>query len=281
MKPGAHSAHPHVLIFDSGVGGFSILPALQDLLPQCRYTYLSDNAGFPYGDKTTDFVMQRVNRVLQASIAQIHPTIDLVIIACNTASTVALPSLRQQLSIPVVGVVPAIKPAAMRSKNRYIGLLATPATINRAYTKELVAQYAADCHVVSVGSTELVLLAEKKLAGSTLNLSAISRILAPFKQVTELNPSPEKLDCLVLACTHFPLLSEEIQTIMGPDIVLIDAACAIAKHTQQLLNNRGLLHKTHCEQSPQLLFTEDNENIKLLQATLKAFKFHSCTYINV
>lgn len=271
---------PHILIFDSGVGGLSILDELQRLIPNAQFSYVSDNAGFPYGNKPTDFIINRVNEVIQASIKHIETSIDIIIIACNTASTIALPSLRQSLLIPVVGVVPAIKPAAERSKNQYIGLLATPATIQRAYTRTLITEHAQNCHVVSVGSTRLVEIAEQKLETNIACPEQIANILLPFQKMSKINPTPDKLDYLILACTHFPLLAAEIQNILSAKITLIDSAKAIAKRTLNLLQTAKV--KSNCEKlESQFFFTQRNENIQALQPALKKFSLQTCKYLQV
>lgn len=280
MSENVDLGHPHILIFDSGVGGLSILDELQRLIPNAQYSYVSDNAGFPYGNKPTDFIVNRVSEVIQASIKQIETPIDIIIIACNTASTIALPSLRQNLLIPVVGVVPAIKPAAERSKNQYIGLLATPATIQRPYTRALIAEHARNCHVVSVGSARLVEIAEQKLATNTACPKQITSILLPFQKISEINPTPDKLDYLILACTHFPLLAAEIQSILSPKITLIDSAKAIAKRTLNLLQTTEV--KSNCVNSEsQFFFTQKNENIQALQPALKKLSLQTCRYLQV
>ncbi|HSC75508.1 MAG TPA: glutamate racemase, partial [Pseudomonadales bacterium] len=154
-----------ILVFDSGVGGLAILRALQrstDLQHEPhQWLFCSDNAFFPYGTKKEDELIERVTDVLTALQDQHQP--DIIVLACNTASTIALESVRARLSIPVVGVVPAIKPAARISQSRAIGILATPGTISRSYTQKLIDDFAADCHITRVGSSELVWMAEQYL----------------------------------------------------------------------------------------------------------------------
>ena len=151
---------PRILVFDSGVGGLSIVHEIQKKLPFAPLVYASDNAFFPYGTKGEAELIARVDKVLRKIIAA-HP-IDIIVIACNTASTLTLPHLRNSFTQPVVGVVPAIKPAAAQSKSQVIGLLATPATVARPYTQALIREHAPNAKVISVGSSELVQLAEHK-----------------------------------------------------------------------------------------------------------------------
>ncbi|MDO3384985.1 glutamate racemase [Gilvimarinus sp. SDUM040013] len=226
---------PQVLLFDSGVGGLTIAREIRLLCPNVTLNYLSDNAGFPYGNKSSDFVVSRCLTLVKYMVEQVNPKLTLVIIACNTASTLALPALREQIGVPIIGVVPAIKPAAALSSNQYFGLLATPATVRRAYTQKLIRDFAANCTVVPVGSASLVQLAESKLQGKAVDLDQLRSILNPFVRLSKQNPTPEKLDTLVLACTHFPLLRDEISEVLERPINVIDSGLAIAKRTLSLL----------------------------------------------
>lgn len=217
---------PKILIFDSGVGGLSILQEVRRQLPDCTYIYACDNRAFPYGTKEEQALVQRVDQVLNALIRRVHP--DLVVVACNTASTVALPRIRAQFSKPVVGVVPAIKPAALHSASKTIGLLGTPGTVNRPYTQQLINEFAADCTVIKIGSSVLVELAEAKLRGAAVDLEQLGAIIAPFFNTSE-------LDTIVLACTHFPLLLEELSAAAPRQVSWIDSGNAIARRVASLL----------------------------------------------
>lgn len=218
-----------IAIFDSGVGGLSIYQQVKARLPNFDYVFVSDNLAFPYGEKPERELIERVQHVMLQIIQQFHP--DLVVVACNTASTVVLPLLRATHSTPVVGVVPAIKPAALASQTRHIGLLATPATVKRRYTDQLIAEFAADCKITRVGSRELVEVAEQKLRGNPVDLGLIEQILEPFLDAGD-------CDTLVLACTHFPLLNNEIELIFkarNHPIKLIDSGVGIANRVASLL----------------------------------------------
>lgn len=218
----------NILIFDSGMGGLSVYREVHRALPAHQYFYLFDNACFPYGELDEARLVNRVLELLTVFVARHH--IDIVIIACNTASTYVLPALREQLHIPVVGVVPAIKPAAeyCRSKGlEHIGLLATPGTVSRSYTAELVQRFAADMRVSMLGTTELVKMAEDKLAGDIVDSGRLARILAPWR----VQGGPE---VLVLGCTHFPLLASELEQCL-PDVQLVDSGEAIARRVASLL----------------------------------------------
>ena len=216
-----------VLIFDSGVGGLSILADIAAALPGLPLVFACDNAFFPYGTKTETELLDRVDAVLQTLLASVQP--QLVVVACNTASTVALPRLRSRYPIPIVGVVPAIKPAAQQSRNKIIGLLATPATVQRPYTDELIREFAADCQVIKIGSRELVQLAEDKLRGLSVNTAQLQAILAPFFADPAHAP-----DTIVLGCTHFPLLRAELDAAVPQPVQWVDSGTAIARRVASL-----------------------------------------------
>ena len=215
-----------VLIFDSGVGGLTIFRAIRELVPDIQIDFASDNAGFPYGTRTEYSLLQRVHKVLENLIDTLSP--DLVVIACNSASTLALPSLRAKYDTPFVGVVPAIKPAAELSTSGHIGLLATPATISRNYTLKLIQSYASDKEVTLLGSSELVQMAEDKLRGIQPSPQHLEAILAPLI-------AKESLDTLVMACTHFPLLLEDMQAHLPQVNHWVESGAAIARRVQSLM----------------------------------------------
>ncbi len=220
-----------ILIFDSGVGGLSIYQAIKQRLPDLEVVYCSDSAGFPYGPKPEDVIVERSCYFLRALTEQYHPS--LAIIACNTASTIALPALRQLLDIPVVGVVPAIKTAAELSVSRRIGLLATPGTVRRAYTDRLIADFASNCEVIRVGSSDLVHMAEDVLRGKTINQQALRSIVAPFFQGSRI------VDTIVLGCTHFPLLKKKLLHVAPSPVTWVDSGDAIARRVEALLGNHN------------------------------------------
>jgi len=217
---------PRILVFDSGVGGLSVLAALRARLPGCDYLFACDNAAFPYGIKTEPQLIDRVTQVIGDLARDWAP--DLVVIGCNSASTVALPSLRALLTQPVVGTVPAIKPAAALSATGVIGLLGTPGTVKRSYTHQLIADFAAQCRVVPLGSTRLVEVAELALRGTPPDPAELRAILAPLFETPQ-------LDTVVLACTHFPLLAAELAAVAPRAIRWIDSGEAIARRVATLL----------------------------------------------
>lgn len=216
----------NILVFDSGMGGLTIYREIRRALPAHNYIYCFDNANFPYGELSEAALTEACTRLVSHMV--VEHAIDLVVIACNTASTIALPSLREALAIPVVGVVPAIKPAAALTRNGCIGLLATPGTVSREYTHELIAQFAPGKRVLLKGATELVVEAEHKLAGLPVNMALLREVLADWLE------GEEHPDTLVLGCTHFPLLDEEIRQLM-PACQLVDSGSAVAKRVAHLL----------------------------------------------
>lgn len=213
---------PHVLVFDSGVGALSIIEHIRARLP-ASVTYASDTAYFPYGVKGEDELVERVDQVLRSLVQRCAP--DIVVVACNTASTVALPRVREHFELPIVGVVPAIRPAAQASRSKVIGLLGTPATVKRPYTDDLIRQFAADCLVLRVGSSELVNLAEEKLRGRDVDSQVIQSV---FDQLNA-QEGAERLDTIVLACTHFPLLLDELEACCPRPVQWVDSGEAIAR----------------------------------------------------
>ena len=216
-----------ILFFDSGVGGLSVLQPTRAILPNAPIVYAADNAGYPYGTKSEAELAARVPALLGRLVERFHPR--LAVIACNTASTIALDHVRAALDIPVVGTVPAIKPAAELSKSRVIGVLGTEATVRQPYVDDLAERFAADCTVIRHGSAELVDLAEAKLAGEAISIDAIHDAVVPMI----MQPDGETMDVMVLACTHFPLLAEEI-AIAFPSIVQVDGGPGIARRIAYL-----------------------------------------------
>src|SRR5207253_736779 len=187
------------------VGGLSVLQPTRALLPNAPIVYAADSAGFPYGRRSEAEIASRVPALLGRLVERFHPR--LAVIACNTASTIALEHVRSALDLPVVGTVPAIKPAAEISKSRVIGVLGTEATVRQRYVDDLAAKFASDCTLIRHGSPELVELAEAKLAGDEVSLAAIEAAAQPMFDATD----GEKIDTIVLACTHFPLLIEDLR----------------------------------------------------------------------
>ncbi len=261
-----------ILIFDSGVGGLSILTEVQRRLPQARLLFASDNAAYPYGTKPEDELISRVDIVIQSLISRYQPKI--IIVACNSASTVCLAHLRQTIDIPIIGVVPAIKPAAQLSSTKTIGLLATPATIQRTYTQTLIDNYAPDCNVIKVGSSALVDIAEAKLSECDINWSELENILHPFNKNND-------IDTLVLGCTHFPLLCEEISRALDKEITLIDSGAAIAQQVERIINEHSIPLRNGHTVDHQAVFTLDGLHAQHWAHSLHMFHIERIEFVAI
>jgi glutamate racemase len=220
-----------LLVFDSGIGGLSVLRPIRKLLPRAPIVYVADSAGYPYGTKRAGEIEARVPALLGRLSERFDP--ELIVIACNTASTIALDGVRAALDVPIVGTVPAIKPAAERSKSRVIGVLGTRATVRQPYVDRLASQFAADCTVIRHGSAELVDLAEAKLRGETADTPAYAGIMDGLLS----QPDGERIDTVVLACTHFPLVEEELAAASPRPLAFVDGKEGIARRTAWLLRD--------------------------------------------
>ncbi|WP_144211903.1 glutamate racemase [Shewanella donghaensis] len=215
-----------ILIFDSGIGGLSVLEHIHSKIPAKDIFYLFDNARLPYGNLAEQDLIDGCVALITHQVKALNASV--VVVACNTASTLVLPKLRENLSIPVVGVVPAIKPAAQLSMTKHIALLATPGTVERAYTKELISEFAGGCKVMLIGSSELVMIAEDKAERKHIDINKIKQIVAPINGTD--------IDTVILGCTHFPLLQQEIATCIEQPITLLDSGEAIAARVLSLVN---------------------------------------------
>jgi len=226
----------HILVFDSGVGGLSVVDDIRRLMPDLALDYVADDAFRPYGNKSAHALDARLPELLSVLVEMLES--DLVVIACNTASTTALPAIRAALSVPVIGVVPAIKPAARDSQTRHIGVLGTPGTVRRAYVDQLIEDFASNCNVTLKGSVALVGMAEDKLIGKAVSQAELAHVLEDFKHQTP------PIDHIVLACTHFPLLKDEMSHVTGEGITWVDSGAAIARRVKTLLRDQGLISQS-------------------------------------
>src|SRR5215471_9986052 len=222
-------ANPTILVFDSGLGGLTVYREVARARPDARYVYAADDALFPYGAMEEDRLIARALDLMERLVAAHRP--DLVVIACNTASTIVLPSLRAKLPVPFVGTVPAIKPACAASTTKRVSVLGTEATVKREYTKALIREFAADCQVTLVGSARLAGLAEAALAGETIEDAAIAAEIAPCF----VDDGTARTDTLVLACTHYPLLADRLARLAPWPVNFIDPAPAIARRVVDLI----------------------------------------------
>jgi glutamate racemase len=214
---------PRILLFDSGMGGLTVARAVARQMPDATLVYSADNAGFPYGAWEESALVVRIRAVMAQLIGLAEP--DVVVIACNTASTIALADLRATFIIPFVGTVPAIKPAAAQTKSGIIGVLATPGTVKREYTHALIEKFASHCEVVLHGAENLAAMTEATLRGEPLDQTKLRQEIAPVF----VERGPKRTDVVVLGCTHYPLIEDEIASVAPWPVTLIDPSSAIAR----------------------------------------------------
>lgn len=242
-------AAPTILVFDSGLGGLTVLREIVTARSDAHYVYVADDAFFPYGHHGEDQIIARVVPLIGDLIARHAP--DLVVIACNTASTLVMSHLRGQYQVPFVGTVPAIKPACAQSKTKRVSVLGTRGTVQREYTRALIRDFAQGCDVTLVGSGELASLAEAALSGGEVSDREIWAELAPCF-VGDGEADPARTDTVVLACTHFPLLMDRLVRLAPWPVDWIDPAPAIGRRVADLLGPAG--HKTD-ETGAEMIFT--------------------------
>ena len=250
-----------MLLFDSGVGGLSVLAKTRLLLPDAPVIYAADNAGFPYGAKTEAQIAARVSGLLGRMTERFRPR--LVCIACNTASTIALASVREVLEVPIVGTVPAIKPAAAMTKTGVIGLLGTEATIRQGYVDRLEAEFAGGKRLLRFGAPELVQAAEAKLRGERVDPAVYAKAANALRAM----PGGDAIDVVVLACTHFPLVQDELALAFGSGVAFIDGSEGIARRIAHLTDGQ-----TFQRTEPDLaLFTGPDGDIEALRPALARY----------
>lgn len=253
---------PTILFFDSGIGGLSVYDEVYRLIPNGHFLYCLDNEAFPYSEKTEETIIQRTLKVCHKINQQYK--IDLIVVACNTASTIVLPSLRQNFSCPIVGTVPAIKPAAEISKTKQIGLLATKGTVKREYVSNLINKYAKDCLVEKKGSTTLVEMAEQKLRGKDINLEELAMIVKDWQQLPQ-------LDTVILGCTHFPFLKEELHQCLPQVGYFLDSGRAIGKRVYSLLT--PIDNAEHCSFENKVFSTKKLDSSIVSVMSKRNFQF--------
>jgi glutamate racemase len=224
---------PRLLFVDSGLGGLTVLSAARAAVPEADVLYIADDAGFPYGSKTDAELTERVFAIIERACASFEP--DGIVLACNTASTSSLAALRQAISIPIVGTVPAVKPAAQLTRTGYVSVLATPATVDRAYTRRLVEQFGAEARFTLVGAPGLAALAEAHATGVTVEDADIAAEIAP----AFIRDGAAQTDVVVLGCTHYPLLLGRLEALSPWPVAWLDPSPAIARRIANVLVERG------------------------------------------
>ncbi|MEO0544741.1 MAG: glutamate racemase [Pseudomonadota bacterium] len=221
--------NPTILFFDSGIGGLSVVKEARIILPALRYVYVADDAAFPYGAWDESALVERMISLFETLLLRFRPS--LVVIGCNTASTVGIAALREAFPEQVfVGTVPAIKPAAERTASGLVSVLATPGTVKRQYTRDLIERYAQQCHVRLVGSENLAALAETYMRDGFVDEAAVQAEVAPcFMQ-----EDGRRTDIVVLACTHYPFLVNRMRKVAPWPVDWIDTSEAIARRALAL-----------------------------------------------
>lgn len=225
-----------ILVFDSGIGGLSVLREARILMPERAFVYVADDAAFPYGDWEEDALLARMLSVFDDLVERHCP--EMIIVACNTASTLVLPPLRERFDIPIVGTVPAIKPAAERTASGQVSVLATPGTVQRDYTRSLISEFAASVNVRLVGADRLAQLAEQFMLTGDVDTDAVAKEIADCF-VDRLGA---RTDIVVLACTHYPFLTNVFRRLAPWPVDWLNPAEAIARHAQSLLPHGGEVH---------------------------------------
>jgi len=261
-----------ILLFDSGVGGLTVLAELRRLLPQAPVIYVADYAALPYGEKTERQIAARVPALLGRLVERYRPR--LVTIACNTASTIALAAVREALDLPVVGTVPAIKPAAAMTGTGVIGLLGTAATIRQAYVDNLEAEFAGGKLLLRHAAPALVAAAEARLRGEP----ADPAVFAEAAEGLRSQPGGDRIDTVVLACTHFPLLEEELAAAFvahGPRVAFVDGAAGIARRIEFLTQGQAFQRAR-----PDIaVFTGSNGSLDRLRPALVRYGLDQCDHL--
>jgi glutamate racemase len=250
-----------ILLFDSGVGGLTVLAELRKLLPEAPVIYAADLAGLPYGEKTEAEVAARVAGLLGRMSERFRPR--LITIACNTASTIALGMVREVLRVPIVGTVPAIKPAAAMTKTGTIGLLGTAATVRQKYVDDLEREFAQGKRLLRFACPGLVEAAEAKLRGEASDPAVFEAAATGLRG----QPGGQAMDTLVLACTHFPLLEEELGRALGGGVQFVDGAAGIARRIAFLTQGQEF-ERT---QPDIAVFTGENGALEKLKPALAAY----------
>jgi glutamate racemase len=253
---------PNLLVFDTGLGGLTVYREVAAALPHARYLYVADDAFFPYGGRPEAALIEHLLGLMGGLIATHRP--DLVIIACNTASTLVLPQLRARFQVPFIGTVPAIKPACAASISKRVSVLGTQATVAREYTKALIRDFANGTDITLVGSGALAALAEAKLRGESVADAAIAGEIAPCF----VDAGGRRTDTVVLACTHYPLLLDALTQLAPWPVRFIDPAPAIARRAVELV---GTLPDPPEGESARILFTSGRPPPPALSAALAGF----------
>ncbi|MDE8348336.1 MAG: glutamate racemase [Acidocella sp.] len=249
-----------ILVFDSGIGGLGVVRQIRRHAAHLPLAYLADNGFYPYGEKSDEVLLARVVKLLGEAIKMFNPSA--VVLACNTASTIALATLRQTHRVPFVGCVPPIKPAAAASQSRQLGLLATPATIRRPYLQDLLDKFADDCQVHSLGTPLLADMAEAKFRGEAVDLAALEAAVAPM-----FTAGPT-IDAVALGCTHYTFLLNELK-VLYPGVMWFDPAGPVARQTEAVVARQELV----ANGPERAFFTAKLPDLDMMKAALADYGF--------
>ncbi len=253
-------------MFDSGLGGLTVFREIVAARPDARFVYVADDAGFPYGNQPEGALIARIIDVVGEAIAAHAP--DLVVVACNTASTLALSELRARFAVPFVGTVPAIKPACAQSVSKRVAVLGTQATVGREYTRALIREFAGGCDVALIGSSRLASFAEAELAGEPVADANIAEEIAGCF----VNEGDSRTDIVVLACTHYPLLLDRFRALAPWPVAWLDPAPAIARRVVDLI---GPATGKPAVLAPDIVFTSRRAPSSALATSLTGFRFRA------
>jgi glutamate racemase len=254
-------------MFDSGLGGLTVFREVKAARPDARFIYVADDAFFPYGAHGEAELVGRVVPLIGRLLDQYQPA--LVVIACNTASTLVLPHLRERYEVPFVGTVPAIKPACAASQTKRVSVLGTEGTVAREYTRALIRDFGNGADVTLVGSAKLAAIAEAELRGDATSNAAIAQEIAQEIAPCFVDQDGRRTDTVVLACTHFPLLLSRLERLAPWPVSFIDPAPAIARRVVELI---GLpTETTSTLTSAEITFTSGKPPSEALKATLARF----------
>lgn len=261
-----------MLIFDSGVGGLSVLKTIKIVLPHIHYIYFLDNEVFPYGNKTKYFITQRVITVIK-KIKKLYP-INIVVIACNTVSTVSLSFLKKTLDLPIIGIFPDIKTAEKITKNNIIGLIATKTTIHSEYIQKLIYKKSCNNTIKIISTNQLALIAEKKIRKIIFSKKDLQNIFKPWNNLLI------KPDTIILGCTHFAFLKKEIK-----DTLHIKSSINFVDSRKNVVFDiKNCLYKYQFHQNIKnniFLYSKHDDYLKKIFSFLKKYKFKKIIHINL
>lgn len=252
------NARSPIGVLDSGLGGLSVLKALRDELPYEQFVYCADCAHAPWGEKSEEYIVERTRTIVHFLLEQ---EVKAVVLACNTATAAAADTLRQELSIPIIGIEPAVKPAAAKSRTGVIGVLATRRTVESSRYRGLLERFASGSRVISVAASGLMECVERGDFTGKATIDLLEHYLKPIRAAGA--------DKLVLGCTHYPFLSESIRSIMGSNVELLEPGKPVALVTRKRLADLGLLNPVSTDTNPCRYFVagarEHSETLKLLE----------------